>query len=222
MGAQGSNELWFWDGTLGFSRFLLPLQAPSWVQAGDGVLVTLLWLLLLPGQLGGSLGEVRLRKRAPGEPDLPKSFPRGEDFPFPPWLPLFAFIHVASSVLFCSVLFGFVLFSPPSPQLEDKELLLGSFPVSLAWEFLPPQWVSRVLADNWTFPAVCCCCGFHFIVLRWFFCHVNGIPRAVFPLINRVDPSLALSILTRGIWLPAAGSELPSWDLPALMVVGWR
>lgn len=78
-----------------FSRFLLPLQAlrcaGSWMQAGGRVLVTLLRLLLLPGQLRGSLGDVGPRKWAPGEPDLPESFPSGEDFPFPSWLPLLLF-----------------------------------------------------------------------------------------------------------------------------------
>lgn len=153
--------MWFWGRTLDFSRFLLPLQAlrctGSRVQAAGRVLVTLLQLLLLPGQLRGSLGDVGPGKRAPGEPDLPESFPSREDFPFPPWLPLL--LLSTWLPLFC--LFGFFSSSITTTGRQG----LGYFPGRASGV----RASCAALADNWTFPAVCCCCGFHFIVLRWFF-----------------------------------------------------
>lgn len=62
LAAPGQRWVVVWGRTLDFRRFLLPLRAlrcaGSWVPAGGRVLVTLLRLLLLPGQFRGSLDDV--------------------------------------------------------------------------------------------------------------------------------------------------------------------
>lgn len=158
MDAQGSAGLWFWGRTLDLSRFLLPLQAlrctGSWGQPFSD-----------PGRCGA-------QEWAPAEPDLPISPPGREDFPLPPWLPL-----LLLSTWLPLLLFFYFSSSIPATggqglavcALPSGPLGLGSVPGVTPWDGHCSHRALPVLADNWTFPAVCCCCGFRFIVPRWFF-----------------------------------------------------
>lgn len=175
----------FWGRTSGFIRFLLPLQAlrctGSWGQgfgdpASGPAAARAAWGA--PWEMWGSRTGSQLSQTSP------KSFPSREDFPFPPWLPFL----LLSTWLPLFLLFLFYFFSLIHHYKWKTRTCCLGWGVSLGSPL--GMGTSAVLADNWTFPAVCCCCGFHFIVLRWFFCHANGIPRGgFFPLINSVGPS---------------------------------
>ena len=83
--------------------------------------MTLLRVLLLPGQLRGSLGDMGLGKRAPSVVDLLLHFPSpscvGRIF------------HSCNGCPICFYPHGFLrFFSPPSLQLADMDLLLVYFP----------------------------------------------------------------------------------------------
>lgn len=124
----------------------------------------------LPGRRGAQEMEPQVSQTSPNPSRA------GRIFPFPPWLPLLLF-----STCLPLFLFGFLVgfFFPSSISTTGRQGLAACVIPShpLGWGVslgsspgtgTSPQGPA-VLAAIWTFPAVCCCCGFHCIVLRCFF-----------------------------------------------------